>query len=230
MMLDPLSDHRPPATGQRRFSEDVWACARDDYARGCSGPDVCDRYDIPLSTFRARAAREGWRRGDLAPPAKLWQERPPIDDADLETDACRLSEIAWRHAARAVMEGDRQAARTWTRLSRELLEVYREDAARREAFSDAVEDRIAQAEDDLAEAGLDPDAVEVAIPPARLASGVPITRDDLRMARMFALADALKALPGGDLDQDDLDDLDCVFRPPESSSSPPLASDPAPPL
>lgn len=53
----------PPPPRSRRAAE-TWAAARADYLAGGSAAEVCERHDLPLSTFRWRAKQEGWRRQD----------------------------------------------------------------------------------------------------------------------------------------------------------------------
>lgn len=56
------SESTPVARTRR--SNDLWALARADYLAGGSAPEVCERHDLSLSTFRHRARVEGWRRAD----------------------------------------------------------------------------------------------------------------------------------------------------------------------
>jgi len=154
MTHDP-SSNEPAASGYSPRSELVWANARHDYDAGLSASDVCARYDLSLSTFRDRARREGWRRavtlGDARAP---WTDE---DEEDLDTDPIAMAHAAWRHAARAVAQGDRHAARTWTRLASELRVVATDslDEAARALYAEKV-----RAKDALSDEGVDADALE----------------------------------------------------------------------
>jgi len=112
-MTDPL-----PSSGHRFDGETLWAHAREAYRMGASGPDVCAHYSLSLSTFRTRARREGWRRGDMT-------SDPGAYHADYEVvhetlDAAAMADAAWRAASEAVRQGRLRQAQGWTRLAREL--------------------------------------------------------------------------------------------------------------
>lgn len=109
---------RPPPTPE------TWALARRRFAAGESAVSVCEALGIAVSSFHKRKADEGWRRND---------EQPLIDDfsewadVDLTLEPHELREVAWRHAARAICNGDRMGARTWLRTVRELEAVQDRD-------------------------------------------------------------------------------------------------------
>ena len=113
-------------TGHRIMPAEVWDQARDDYLRGESGPDVCRRYGLPLSTFRGRAASGGWRRTDQPPPSR----RGPIEiDGDLEdASAWDLREMAWIHLREAVADGLATEAARWLRIHERLTHEVDMDA------------------------------------------------------------------------------------------------------
>ncbi|MGO4410666.1 MULTISPECIES: hypothetical protein [unclassified Brevundimonas] len=68
----------PPQARTRR-SADLWALARADYLAGGSAPEVCERHDLSLSTFRHRARVEGWRRADqVETPVDAPFTEPPV--------------------------------------------------------------------------------------------------------------------------------------------------------
>ncbi|MBD3838200.1 hypothetical protein, partial [Brevundimonas sp.] len=104
----PLYDGRPVRDpydrggGYRRVSEAAWARAREDYLAGDAAETVCDRHGLALSTFRARARSQGWRRIDQPDPE-------PVElDAEEEADLLDYAHMA-RHALvrlnRAVLRG-----------------------------------------------------------------------------------------------------------------------------
>lgn len=99
---------------------------------GAGAPDVCAFYGLSLSTFRHRAKREGWRRGDFSVDPGAYH----IDDDTVhETlDAAALAEAAWRAASEAVRLGRLRQAQGWTRLARDLrLQAAAEREARERA-------------------------------------------------------------------------------------------------
>lgn len=115
-------------TGRQVRSKDAWAAARDAYLGGLAAADVCERFGLGLSTLRARARREGWRRSDRPDPDPDLDlgltESPDEEFEALETDPpgpAELAEQAWARAGRAVVRGRLREAQGWTRLWRELL-------------------------------------------------------------------------------------------------------------
>ena len=118
--------------GRAAPQPDLWAHAEKAYRTGASAPDICSHYGLSLSTFRHRAKREGWRRGDFtADPGAYHLD----DDTVHETlDAAALAEAAWRAASEAVRTGRLRQAQGWTRLARELrLQAAAEREARERA-------------------------------------------------------------------------------------------------
>lgn len=129
-----------PADGQGRRSapDAVWAEVRADYLAGRSGPEVCRRHGVRLSTLRDRAAREGWRRADQpwTPPNRLdpWDEGLQLEasvggDLD-EIEPRELSFVANQRMMRAVLRGHAAEALRWSRV-REIMKL---DAADLERF------------------------------------------------------------------------------------------------
>jgi hypothetical protein len=115
-------------SGRRRDGEAVWAHAREAYSLGVSAPEVCGHYGLSVSTFRKRARREGWRRGDLSDdPGAYHLDDPTVHET---MDAESLAERAWRAASEAVRLGRLREAQGWTRLA---LDYRRIAAVEREA-------------------------------------------------------------------------------------------------
>jgi hypothetical protein len=96
-------------------SEETWERAKADYlAGGLTAPEVCERYDLSLSTFRRQARDGGWRRTDADDP-----EPPPLapeDDDGPAPDLEALIDLAWRRQARAAAAGRLAEARGWLDL------------------------------------------------------------------------------------------------------------------
>ena len=103
----------------------IWANAQRDYLSGETAPRVCERYEIPLSTFRERAKREGWRRCDMEPDLA---EPRPLDPAPPTGE---MVELARRAMADALRRGRPYEARSFMGLMRDLREEARQE--RREA-------------------------------------------------------------------------------------------------
>ena len=114
-----------PDTGHRMRSTETWDAARQAYQEGGGAQDICDRYDLTLSAFRARARREGWRRADMADPD------PALED-DLEDGSPRpcfedMAETAWRRAARAIRQGRAGESQRWLAVHDRLTRHARAD-------------------------------------------------------------------------------------------------------
>jgi hypothetical protein len=104
----------------------VWVHAKREYLQGIPARTICERYEIPLSTFRTRARSEGWRLCDREAElieARTLEPAPPTAD---------LVEQAWRAMADALKRGRAYEARTFMRLTQDLREeVRREEAVAR---------------------------------------------------------------------------------------------------
>ena len=121
------ADARPepresPRGGYRRVPEEIWACACWDYQQGDTAETVCARYDLALSTFRARAAAEGWRRVDA--PGAGWTPEPVDLDSDEAADLpdyMDMARVALIRLNRALQTGRAAEAASWMRLHQKLL-------------------------------------------------------------------------------------------------------------
>lgn len=123
--------------GYRRASEAVWACARADYLAGDTAEAVCARHDLRLSTLRARAAAQGWRRLDQPDPE-------PVDlEAEVRAGLPAYADLAGHalvRAHRAILRGRAAEAAGWTRLHARLIAMARpanDASAPREARPEA---------------------------------------------------------------------------------------------
>ncbi len=104
----------------------IWTYARQDYATGANVGLICASYDIPRSTFYARANREGWLRADEAREAELEGQLQPLPD---RAPPCRdLAALALDRAADALFRGDLRATEGWTRAARRFRDMAVEDS------------------------------------------------------------------------------------------------------
>lgn len=142
-----FADTSPPA--HRVRSEQTWAKAREAYAGGLSGPEVCERFDLGLSALRLRARNEGWRRSDQEDPGA---ETEVLDDAealdrDPDLSPAELAELAWKRARRATLRGRLREAQGWARLHRDYRALVAEARAERErAERNASRERLREAD------------------------------------------------------------------------------------
>jgi hypothetical protein len=108
------------ASAHRKHGPRVWDWARADYEGGQPASVICKTYNSGLSTFRERAAREGWRRCD-AEPEMLPADADRLDAlSDNDDDPHALALLAWKRFALSLRDGDRLGARAWLRLHREM--------------------------------------------------------------------------------------------------------------
>ena len=127
-MSEIITNAEPGTKGRRVVPEDIWALARDAYLGGESGPSAAARHGISLTSFRRRAAEEGWRRTDrpVDPLAPFDPEGPMLAEADQLALIDRR--ICW-----AIELGDVSTALRWTRMRDrfETREARRSDEATR---------------------------------------------------------------------------------------------------
>ena len=134
---------------RRRFnprSEEVWDYARIDFSSGRPADEVCRVYGLAVSTLKARARREGWRRKDLTEtdPVKL------RDESDIEAPPApptpELIDLAWRLMAEAMAQGRTSDTKSWLKVWRDLTAI--EDKAGRKADAAAFKARMAAVGED----------------------------------------------------------------------------------
>jgi hypothetical protein len=113
-----------PDTGHRMRSPETWDAARQAYLEGGGAQDICDRYGLTLSTFRARARREGWRRADMPDP----EPGPELDDVDDDSPLPSLQDMSatvWRRAVRALNLGRPGETQRWLAIHARLEQQIR---------------------------------------------------------------------------------------------------------
>lgn len=124
-----------PQRQWRTRSDATWEAIRRDYLAGAAARDLCDRYDVALSTLRLKAREGGWRRADqddsdLFPAdADRWvADRPAETDddpqvqpggeagLDVEEDWADLAQRARFRLRRAIGSGRAAEAASWLRV------------------------------------------------------------------------------------------------------------------
>lgn len=98
-----------------RTSDEVWNRARADYLAGLSAAEVCRRYGIGKSTFRARASAGQWRRADQPSPGPVF----PSDTLDGAPGDDFVS-LARTRLALSLAEGRSAEAARWLKIYEEL--------------------------------------------------------------------------------------------------------------
>ena len=111
-------DH-PPSLAYAVRSEEVWTRAREDYLRGDSASTVCERHGLARSTFRGRAARDGWRRADQ-PDHVRTRHIAVIGDLN-ELTFFDFSQMAYMRLRDSLLTGRAGECEGWLRLHNALL-------------------------------------------------------------------------------------------------------------
>ena len=200
--------------GYRRLSKEAWQAAGEAYLAGDTAEAVSARYGMGVSTFRARARDEGWRREDQDDPAPLPMDEPidlPFETAQGLPDFAEMAAHALVRMGRAVQAGRAMEAARWVRLHAHLTRLARE------AEPPAAKPEPKPKEPDMAEraTAVAREIGVIALEAAALTPGDYAGRDAL-MARVDALDD-LKPPPISD----ELHSSDGVFAEGESETDPP---------
>lgn len=196
--------------GHRRLSQEAWQAAGEAYLAGDTAEEVSARYGMGVSTFRARAREEGWRREDQPDPAPESIDLP-FETAQGLPDFAEMAAHALVRMGRAVQAGRAMEAARWVRLHAHLTRLARE------AEPPAAKPEPKPKEPDMAEraTAVAQQIEAIALEAAALTPGDYAGRDAL-MARMEALDD-LKPFPISD----ELHHSDGVFADGEPETGPP---------
>ncbi len=221
-----LASNHPVRTWSSR-SDETWDIIRRDYLAGAPARDLCDRYDVALSTLRLRAKEGGWRRADQADSdlfpadADRWVADETEDAAAVgDEDWADLAERARFRLRRAIASGRAAEAASWLRVHDRLRALA--------AAEVGASDRSAAPEPASRPEPVPDPVVAAAAMAARigsLARRAARATDEADFHAIEAEIEALKtravALPGAteppDDDQtlDSLDSLDPVFSDPD---------------
>ncbi|WP_374274606.1 hypothetical protein [Brevundimonas sp.] len=205
--------------------DERWDRVRDYYLDGEPAWSVCQNFGIALSTFRARAKREGWRRCDQ--PADT---TPPLghalDDEPFDPDLLVIRARA--HLRRAVTSGDALNALRWMKMVEQLTDFARRERSVRVRHApdpNGAEDEAREAAwrrreimEGLTAPDLDPD--DDLDPPCVLDSAVDPESNPSAAA---APVQALDRLEQSEALCDELDSLDSFFSADELAAHPELA-------
>ncbi len=113
-----------PVRAWNARSDATWEAIRQDYLAGVPARDLCDRYEVALSTLRLKAKEGGWRRADQADSdlfpadADRWvnDETEAVDAAAEDEDWAELAERARFRLRRAIASGRAAEAASWLRV------------------------------------------------------------------------------------------------------------------
>lgn len=204
-----------PNRGYRRLSKEAWQAAGSAYLAGDTAEAVSACYGMAVSTFRARARDEGWRREDQPDPL-----REPVDlaaeTADGLPDYGTMAAHALVRLNRALQAGRALEAARWVRLHADLTRMAAQPPPPRTASRPAPPPPEPR-EPDLADraTAVAEEIGVIAREACALKRGDYAGRDAL-MARIEALDDLT---PAPRLDE--LDEIDGVFAQRPSEPEPP---------
>lgn len=200
----------------RRLSKEAWEAAGTAYLAGSTAEEVSAVYGMAVSTFRARARDEGWRREDQPDPL-----REPIDleaeTADGLPDYGAMAAHALVRLNRALQAGRALEAARWVRLHADLTRMAASPPPSPPAPPSLPKPPAQPREPDLGDraAAVAEQVGQIAREACALKRGDYAGRDAL-MARLEALDD-LKPTPRSD----ELDEIDGVFAGAGSKAEPP---------
>lgn len=228
-----LAANHPVRTWSSR-SEATWEAIRQDYLSGVPARDLCDRYEVALSTLRLKAKEGGWRRADQADSdlfpadADRWvkDETEDVDSAAGDDDWADLAERARFRLRRAIASGRAAEAASWLRVHDRLRALTAAEVAPTEAAPVPAPDPARKPDPDPIDA-----AMSVAARIGSLARRAARATTESDMEAIEAEVEALKArtvaltavpeAPAVDETLDSLDSLDPVFSDPTDATPPP---------
>lgn len=203
----------------RRLSKEAWEAAGTAYLAGSTAEEVSAVYGMAVSTFRARARDQGWRREDQPDPL-----REPVDleaeTADGLPDYGAMAAHALVRLNRALQAGRALEAARWVRLHADLTRMAASPPPSPPAPPPAkppAQPQTQPKEPDLGDraAAVAEQVGLIAREACALKRGDYAGRDAL-MARLEALDDLTPAPRSNELDE-----IDGVFVAPPSKVAPP---------
>lgn len=236
--LPPWPEHllasNHPTREWRSRSDATWDAIRQEYLAGVPARDLCDRYEVALSTLRLKAKEGGWRRADQVDSdlfhadADRWvaDEAPDPEIEAEDEDWADLAERARFRLRRAIAAGRAAEAASWLRVHDRLRALAAAEAAPTDPQPDVKTPPPP-------EPGLDPidTATAVAAQIGSLARRAARATEEADMRAIEAEVEALKfraaaltaapEAPDVDGRLDSLDSLDPVFSDPVDATPPP---------
>lgn len=184
-----LASNQPPRQWNAR-SDAPWEAIRQAYLDGVPARDLCDRYEVALSTLRLKAKEGGWRRADqpdsdlFAADADEWADQADAGSDAGEEDWTALAASARFRLRRAIAAGRAAEAASWLRVYDRLGALAGAERVReRSPEADATPDRVAT-------------TAAVAAQIESLARRASRARDDVEMAAIEVELAALEAHAG----------------------------------
>lgn len=125
-----------PTREWRSRSDETWETIRQAYLAGAPARDLCDRYDVALSTLRLKAKEGGWRRADQGDSDQYTADADPWADEDAPDSGLSDDEETWDDLAdrarfrlrRAIASGRAAEAASWLRVYDRLRALAAADA------------------------------------------------------------------------------------------------------
>ena len=200
--------------GYRRLSKEAWEAAGSAYLAGTTAEEISACYGMAVSTFRARAKDEGWRREDQPDPVC-----DPVDlaveTADGLPDYGTMAAHALVRLNRALQAGRALEAARWVRLQADLTRMAAQAAGAVKTPPPPTPPKPREPDPADRATAVAREVGVIALEACALKRGDYAGRDAL-MARIEAL-DALTPAAGSD----ELDVLDGVFAGGGSEPGPP---------
>ncbi len=129
-----------PHTAPEVDGANLWEEARELYAMGYPGREICTELGLKTATFWRRARVGGWLRRD-----RKHEAPPPLDlDAPIQ-DESDAADKAWRRMTQALEAGRSIEAMRWRRLHADLTAGQVRAAAQARADSIADLSRLTDA-------------------------------------------------------------------------------------
>lgn len=217
-----------PARSWNSRSDATWEAIRQEYLAGAAARDLCDRYEVALSTLRLKAKEGGWRRADQADSdlfpadADRWADDAAPDAGFVadDEDWADLAERARFRLRRAIGSGRAAEAASWLRVHDRLRAI----AAAGAAPTDPPPPADPQPDPIDRVMGLASQIGSIARRAAGATEDADIDALQAELAALEARAAALApgpAEPDADETLDSLDSLDPVFSDPAGTASSP---------
>lgn len=226
-----------PVRAWNARSDATWEAIRQAYLSGVPARDLCDRYEVALSTLRLKAKEGGWRRADQADsdlfPADAdgWANEATGDEdpAAREEDWADLAERARFRLRRAIGSGRAVEAASWLRVHDRLRALAAAEVTASQPLPGPPPEVEPEPEPDPVDAvtSVASRVGSIALRAARATDDETIDALEAELEALEAHAAALtrESAPESGPTSDSLDSLDPVF--PDPAEAAPLPDRPA---